>query len=92
MSTPLGKISIMSYVSAMIITYQQIRAARAMTGMTQAQLARAAGLSTTGLFNIESGNTDAKASTLRAIQKALEDAGVEFTNDERPGVRLRAPE
>lgn len=78
----------MTYISAMIITHKQIRAARAMTGMTQAQLAKASGLSTTGLNNIESGNTDAKGSTLRAIQKALEDAGVEFTNDSQPGVRL----
>jgi len=82
----------MTYICAVIINHLQIRAARAMLGLTQAQLARAAGLSTTGLNNIESGNTDARGSTLRAIQKALENAGVEFTNDVQPGVRLRRPE
>jgi predicted transcriptional regulator len=67
----------------------QIRAARAMIGLTQAELARAAGLSTTGLNNIEAGRADAKGSTLRAIQAALEAHGVEFTNDAQPGVRMR---
>lgn len=62
-----------------------------MLGMTQAELAQKAGMSTTGLNNIEKGNADPKASTLRAIQSALEAAGVEFINDERGDgvVRLR---
>lgn len=62
-----------------------------MIGLTQADLARRAGISTTGLNNIESGGTDPKASTLRAIQTALESAGVIFVaeNGEGPGVRLR---
>jgi predicted transcriptional regulator len=64
-----------------------------MLGITQAELAKAAGLSTTGLNNIERGNADPKASTLRAIQSALEQAGIvfqadgEITNGGR-GVRL----
>jgi DNA-binding XRE family transcriptional regulator len=74
-----------------IITHLQIRAARAMIGITQAELAREAGLSTTGLNNIEAGRADAKGSTLRAIQAALEAHGVEFTNDAYPGVRMKAP-
>lgn len=62
-----------------------------MLGMTQAELAQKAGISTTGLNNIEKGNADPKASTLRAIRTALEAAGVEFINDERGDgvVRLR---
>ncbi|WP_394889569.1 helix-turn-helix domain-containing protein [Mesorhizobium sp. AaZ16] len=74
-----------------MITPEQIRGARAMIGLTQADLARRAGISTTGLNNIESGGTDPKASTLRAIQTALESAGVIFVaeNGEGPGVRLR---
>lgn len=62
-----------------------------MLGMTQATLAKAAGISTTGLNNIEKGNADPKASTLRAIRTALESAGVIFIdqNGEGPGVRLR---
>ena len=62
-----------------------------MLGMTQAELAQKAGMSTTGLNNIEKGNADPKASTLRAIQSALEQAGVVFIdqNGNGPGVRLR---
>ncbi|MEQ1954436.1 helix-turn-helix transcriptional regulator [Mesorhizobium sp. CN2-181] len=74
-----------------MITAQQIRGARAMLGLTQADLAREAGISTTGLNNIESGSSDPKTSTLRAIRAALEAAGVEFIpeNGGGAGVRLR---
>ncbi|RWP72387.1 helix-turn-helix domain-containing protein [Mesorhizobium sp.] len=74
-----------------MINPEQIRGARAMLGLTQAELAKRAGISTTGLNNIESRGTDPKASTLRAIQSALEAAGVIFVdeNGEGPGVRLR---
>jgi transcriptional regulator with XRE-family HTH domain len=74
-----------------MITPQQIRGARAMLGLTQAELAERAGMSKTGLNNIESGASDPKASTLKAIQSALEAAGVEFIpeNGGGAGVRLR---
>jgi transcriptional regulator with XRE-family HTH domain len=60
-----------------------------MLGLTQADLAAKAGISKTALIAIETGTSDPKASTLSAIQKALEAAGVEFTNGEQPGVRLK---
>jgi len=68
-----------------------------MLGLTQADLATAAGISTTGLNNIERGTADPKASTLRAIQEALEAAGVIFldgayTGSGGPGVRLAHPQ
>ncbi|ASP92744.1 helix-turn-helix transcriptional regulator [Sinorhizobium meliloti] len=77
-----------------MITPEQIRGARAMLGMTQAELAKAAGISTTGLNNIERGSADPKASTLRSIKAALESSGVVFQADGEmasggPGVRLR---
>lgn len=74
-----------------MITPQQIRGARAMLGMTQAALAEASGISTTALNNIERAAADPKASTLGAIQRALEAAGVEFIaeNGGGAGVRLR---
>lgn len=74
-----------------MITPQQIRGARAMLSLTQAALAEAAGISTTALNNIERGAADPKVSTLAAIQRALEEAGVIFVaeNGEGPGVRLR---
>lgn len=61
-----------------MIEPDQIRAARSMLGLTQSDLAKASGLSTTGLNNIERGIADPKASTLRAIQGALEEAGIVF--------------
>ncbi|CAJ0854464.1 hypothetical protein AMST5_00743 [freshwater sediment metagenome] len=62
-----------------------------MLGLTQSELAKLAGISTTGLNNIESGAADPKASTLSAIRAALEAAGVEFIppNGSGAGVRLR---
>jgi DNA-binding XRE family transcriptional regulator len=74
-----------------MITPHQIRAARALLDLTQADLAERASLSKTGLNNIERGTSDPKASTLAAIQSALETAGVEFIpeNGGGPGVRLR---
>lgn len=74
-----------------MISPLQIRGARAMLSMTQASLASAAGISTTALNNIERGAADPKASTLSAIRRALEDAGVVFVdaNGEGPGVRLK---
>lgn len=74
-----------------MISPQQIRGARAMLGLTQADLAAAAGLSATALNNIERGSADPRASTLKAIQAALEAAGVEFIpeNGGGAGVRLR---
>jgi transcriptional regulator with XRE-family HTH domain len=76
-----------------MITPEQIRAGRALLGITQSELAERAGISTTGLNNIERGNADPKASTLRAIEAALNDGGVIFLADGQsidggPGVRL----
>ena len=68
---------------------EQIRGARAMLSLTQAEVAKRAGISTTGLNNIERGLSDPKASTLAAIQTVLEAAGVDFTNGGEPGVKLR---
>jgi DNA-binding XRE family transcriptional regulator len=63
-----------------MLTPDQIRGARAMLGLTQAGLAKLAGLSTTGLNNIESGQSDPKVSTMEAVRRALESAGAAFEN------------
>ena len=72
-----------------MITPNQIRGARAMLGLKQAELAEKAGISTTGLNNIERGEADPRASTLTAIQKALESAGVEFIPENGGGAGVR---
>jgi transcriptional regulator with XRE-family HTH domain len=73
----------------MIIVPAQIRAARALVGWTQAELAAASGLSEMSIKNIERSFTDPRASTLSAIVRALEAAGVAFTNGGEPGVKAR---
>ena len=39
---------------------------------------------------IERGKSNGKPETLAAIRKALEKAGLQFTNGKRPGLRLKA--
>lgn len=72
-----------------MIVPAQIRAARALLGMKQSELAVSSGISEISIKNIERGATDPRTSTLTAIIRALESAGVEFTNGDQPGVRLR---
>ena len=77
-----------------MITPAQIRAARALIGWKQTDLAGASGISEMSIKNIERGATDPRASTLLAIQTALEGAGVVFldpgvTREGGAGVRLR---
>lgn len=64
--------------SAWMIDTRQIKAARALLGWTQTDLAAKAGVSVATLNNIERGVADPRASTLRAIETALVDAGVTF--------------
>jgi predicted transcriptional regulator len=72
-----------------MLTPAHIRAARALLDITQGELAAMVGMSKTAINNIERGKADPKASTLRAIESALAEAGIEFANGGEPGVRLR---
>lgn len=69
---------------------QQIKAARALLGWEQRQLASAAGVSVETISRLErtEGPVSTYATTLEAIQSALEEAGIEFINGDAPGVRL----
>ena len=69
-----------------MITPAQIRAARALLGWHQSDVARAAGVSLNTLNNLERGVVDARSSTVNAVQGALERAGIEFIAE---GVRRR---
>jgi transcriptional regulator with XRE-family HTH domain len=69
----------------------QVRMARAAVGWGVRELAKKAGVTANTVTRIENGS-DAKQSTMDALQRALEAAGIEFTNGEQPGVRLtKAP-
>jgi transcriptional regulator with XRE-family HTH domain len=85
MSSRIDKISRVLYYFGMI-TPDLIRGARGMLGISQAALAKRAGISTTALNNIERGESDPKASTVTAIEAALESAGAEF-KEGRVGLR-----
>jgi transcriptional regulator with XRE-family HTH domain len=65
----------------------QLRMARAAVGWGVRELADKAGVTANTVTRIENG-ADAKQSTLDRLQRALEAAGVEFTNGDQPGVRL----
>ena len=65
----------------------QLRMARAAIGWGVRELAEKAGVTANTVTRIENG-ADAKQSTIDALQRALEAAGIEFTNGDQPGVRL----
>ena len=76
-----------------MITARQIRAARALLGWSQQQLADKAIVSLNALARLEKGVVDSRVSTLLAIEKALAKAGVEFlaADQKGEGVRLKSP-
>ena len=71
----------------MILLPVQCRMARAALGLGVRQLAAAAKVSIDTIARFERGE-ELKERTIDALQRALEAAGVEFTNGDQPGVRL----
>ncbi len=77
----------------MIVSSEQVRAARALIRWEQKDLAEASKVSLPSIKRLETqpGPLAAQERTVDAIRSALEDAGVIFVpeNGEGPGVRLR---
>ncbi len=75
----------------MTINPAQCRAARAMIGMDQIELAQLANVSRNTIVGFEGEQRTPNRNNLEAIGRALSDAGVEFIaeNGGGPGVRLR---
>ena len=71
----------------MIFLPVQCRMARAALGLGVRELAAAAKVSIDTIARFERGD-ELKERTIDALQRALEAAGVEFTNGDQPGVRL----
>ena len=71
----------------MIFMPLQCRMARAALGWGVRELAAAAKVSTDTVARFERGD-ELKERTIDALQRALEAAGIEFTNGDQPGVRL----
>jgi predicted transcriptional regulator len=76
-----------------MITARQIRAARALLGWSQQQLADKAIVSLNAVARLEKGVVDSRVSTVLAIQKALAKSGIEFLEADHKGegVRLKSP-
>lgn len=70
------------------------RGARGILDWTQEQLAKKANVSLSTVKDFEAGRRTPIANNLEALQRALEAAGLEFTNGQQPGVRVcaRAPD
>lgn len=77
-----------------MITARQIRAARALLGWTRQELADKAIISLNALARLEGGKVDARTSTVSAVEKTLNRAGVEFlaAGERGEGVRMSAPD
>jgi len=71
-------------------TVEQIRAARALIGWSQGDLAQQADLSQTGIARIENGTNKPNSQTLTKIQAAFDKADVEFIGNN--GVKKRTGE
>jgi len=74
-----------------LATIRQIKAARALLGWSQSDLARRSGISEPTIARLESldGELGGREETVRKIRAALENSGIEFINGGGPGVRLR---
>src|SRR5436309_3197954 len=79
-------------LDSLAITSELIRAARALLRWEQRDLAEASGVSLPTVKRLEGtpGILAAHSSTVTALRRAFESAGIEFTNGSGPGVRLRA--
>lgn len=73
-----------------MISVPQIRAARALLGWSQDDLAKKSGLSEMAIKNLERGAVDPRVSTMTNVIQAFEHAGIEFLNSEGTGLRTRS--
>lgn len=76
----------------MLTTGNQLKAARALIGMDQSDLAERAGVNVNTIRNMEAsgiGPIAGRAQNVHLVQAALETAGIEFLNHGQPGVRVR---
>ena len=73
-----------------LITGPQLRAARELIGLSQLSLAVQFQLGLRSIIEFEAGKKSLSWQTLHHLKRALEAAGLEFTNG-RPGVKLRKP-
>jgi transcriptional regulator with XRE-family HTH domain len=79
-------------IPKVLATGNQLKAARALAGVDQQQVADSAGVNVNTIRNMEARGAEpitSSAVTVRKVQLALEALGIEFLNHAQPGVRLR---
>jgi transcriptional regulator with XRE-family HTH domain len=72
-----------------MITVAQVKAARKLLGWSQMTLALETGLASTTIGSLERGNKGPSDVTLAAIQRAFENAGVEFPDGGSAQLKVR---
>jgi predicted transcriptional regulator len=74
-----------------MVTPREVRAARAFLGWTRQQLADRAIVALNTVIRLEQGVVDTRSSTLDAVRRALEAAGIEFLSlrEDSEGIRVR---
>lgn len=76
----------------MLTTGNQLKAARALAGIDQGELARLAGVNINTIGAMEKRGAEILTSgldTIKSVMSALEVVGIEFLNHGQPGVRLK---
>src|SRR5947208_9623772 len=80
--------------TTVLVIGNQLKAARALAGVDQQQVADSAKVNVNTIRNMEARGAKpitSGAVTIRRVQVALEALGIEFLNHAQPGVRLRIP-
>ncbi len=72
-----------------MLTAEQCLGARAMLRLTREQVSQTSKVAVATLADFEVGRRQPQPRTLAAIRTALETAGVEFTDGDEPGVKLK---
>ena len=77
--------------SILKVSIRQVKAARALLGWSQEHLAAMAGVSVPTVKRLEAadGPLGGRQDTGTKLRGALEQGGIDFTNGDQPGVRLR---
>lgn len=75
-------------MSPILMSGSQSRAARALLGWSQADLAAKVGLGEDAVSAFEAGTGDPASGQVEALRSALMNAGIIFSNGAEPGVKL----
>jgi transcriptional regulator with XRE-family HTH domain len=78
-------LELFDYLGCAMITASQCRAARGLIGWTQYDLAKRAGIGIVTVHQLEAGVSQPRRATLEVVQRAFEQAGVAFIDENGVG-------